>query len=175
VEPEKKAAFRDSFVELFNAHFQRIFRYLNRLSSDRELAADVAQETFVKLYERGSLPDMPEAWLITVAMNAWRNARTKGSRRMRLLTPARGEGILSDPPTAPDEAAEADELRSRVRSALDRMPERDRQVLLLRAEGYRYREIAAALNIRGSSFGVILARAGRRFRELYEEGSRAPE
>lgn len=161
-------------MELFEAHFHRVYRYLNRLSGEPELAADVAQEAFVKLYQRGSLPDAPEAWLISVAMNSFRNVASTRSRRLRLLTPARGESVLSDPPPAPDEAVEAEDSRRRVRSALDRMPERERHMLLLRAEGYSYRDIAAALTLNKASVGVLLARARRAFREIYEESFGAP-
>jgi RNA polymerase sigma-70 factor (ECF subfamily) len=173
VEPEKSPSFHDRFVELFDAHFNRIYRYLNRLAGDPELAADVAQEAFIKLYQRGSLPDSPEAWLISVAMNLLRNAKSTQSRRLKLLTPARGENVLSDPPPAPDEALEAEDSRRRVRSALDRLPERERNMLLLQAEGYGYRDIAAALHLNEASVGVLLARARRAFREIYEESSGA--
>jgi RNA polymerase sigma-70 factor, ECF subfamily len=173
VEPEKSPSFHDRFVELFDAHFNRIYRYLNRLSGDPELAADVAQEAFIKLFRRGSLPTSPEAWLISVAMNLLRNAKSTQSRRLKLLTPARGENVLSDPPPAPDEAMEAEDSRRRVRVALDRLPVRERNMLLLQAEGYGYRDIAAALHLNEASVGVLLARARRAFREIYEESSGA--
>src|SRR5688572_30052419 len=78
-------SFQDQVVELFHSHFHRLVRYLDRLSGDPELASDLAQEAFVKLHRRGALPDHPEAWLITVAMNLFRNARSTAARRRRLL------------------------------------------------------------------------------------------
>ena len=109
-------SFHDSFVGLFEIHFRRLFRYLDRLSGEPELA-DIAQETFVRLYRPGSLPDTPSAWLISVAMNLFRNAQSSRSRHRRLLTAARGEGLHGDPPSSPDEAAIAEESRHRVRLA----------------------------------------------------------
>jgi RNA polymerase sigma factor (sigma-70 family) len=174
VEPEKTPSFHDRFVELFEAHFHRMYRYLNRLAGDAELAADLAQETFVRLYRRGGLPDDPEAWLISVGTNLLRNAKSTSTRRLRLLTPSRAEGLLSDPAASPDEEVEAGDSRQRVRAALDRMTDRERRMLLLHAEGYRYKEIAAALGIRETSVGVLLARARAAFRERYEELPDAP-
>lgn len=162
------APFHDRFVGLFQAHFDRLFRYLDRLSGEPELAADLAQEAFVRLYRRGSVPDHPEAWLITVASNLFRNVKSTRSRRRRLLTRARGEGVHSDPPHSPGDASGAEASRRRVRAALDRLPERDRDLLLLRAEGYRYRDIAAALDLNEASVGTLLARAKRAFREAYD-------
>jgi len=161
-------------VSLFDAHFHRLYRYLDRLSGEPELAADLAQEAFVKLHRRGSLPDAPEAWLLSVAMNLFRNARSTRSRRRRLLTAARSEGVLSDPPPSPEQAQVAGDLRQHVRSTLDRMPERERRMLLLRAEGYSYRDIAAALDLNEASVGVLLARAIRAFRTIYGDASHAP-
>ncbi len=171
---ETTPSFHDRFVDLFNAHFHRLYRYLDRLSGEPELAADLAQEAFVKLYRRGSLPDAPEAWLISVAMNLFRNARSTRSRRRRLLTLARGEGAHSDPPPSPERAAVAEDSRRRVRHAIDRLPERERRLLLLRAEGYSYRDVAAALQLNEASVGTLLARARRAFREIYEDAFDAP-
>ncbi len=160
---ETTPSFHESFVRLFAADFRRLYRYMARLSGEPELAADVVQDAFVKLYQRGAMPDAPEAWLITVAMNLFRNEKTTRSRRLRLLTPARGEQILADPPPSPEGALPAAESHRRVRAALERLPERDRRMLLLQAEGYRYREIAAALDLHEASIGVWLARARRAF------------
>jgi RNA polymerase sigma factor (sigma-70 family) len=166
--------FRDRVVELFHRHFHRLVRYLDRLSGDPELAADLAQEAFIKLHQRGSLPDHPEAWLITVAMNQFRNVRSTSARRRRLLTAARVEDSLGDPSPDPAQAVEAADERDRVRAAIDRLSERDRQILLLRAEGYGYRDLAAVLDLQEASIGTFLARAKRAFRDAYEGGSHAP-
>lgn len=159
--------FHDEFVELFQAHFHRLFRYLDRLSGEPELAADLAQEAFVKLYRRGALPDRPEAWLITVAMNQFRNVKSTRTRRRRLMTPARAESVLADPPPAPD-GEDAVGSAEHVRAAIDALPDRDRRILLLRAEGYAYRDIASALDLNEASIGTLLARAKRAFREAYD-------
>jgi RNA polymerase sigma factor (sigma-70 family) len=161
-------------VELFHSHFHRLVRYLDRLSGDPELASDLAQEAFVKLYRRGDLPDHPEAWLITVAMNLFRNARSTAVRRRRLLTAARVEATLGDPTPSPAQLLEGADERERVRAAIDRLGERERQLLLLRAEGYGYRELAAALGLHEASVGTLLARAKRAFREAYDGSGDAP-
>ena len=172
--PDITPSFHNRFEGLFDGHFHRLYRYLDRLSGDPELAADLAQEAFVRLYRRGALPDAPEAWLISVAMNLFRNVRSTTSRRRRLLTLSRAEGAHSDPPPPPDGAAEAEESRRRVRAAIDRLPVRERRLLLLQAEGYSYRDIAAALELNEASIGTLLARARRAFREAYEGAPDAP-
>ena len=171
---ETTASFDDQFAAQFEAHFNRLFRYLDRLSGEPELAADLVQEAFIKLYRRGSLPDAPGAWLISVAMNLFRNERSTQGRRRRLLTVARAEGAHSDPAPSPERMVIALDTRGRVRAAIDRLPERDRRMLLLHAEGYSYREIAAALRLNQASVGTLLARAREAFRATYEDPIDAP-
>src|SRR5262245_28306337 len=125
------SSFHDEFVRLFDAQFARLFRYLDRLSGEPELAADLAQETFLRLYRRGTLPESVEGWRLTVALNLFRNARSTGRRRAQLLTPARAHAVATDPLPAPDQFLEAQESRVRVRAALDQLPERERALLLL--------------------------------------------
>jgi RNA polymerase sigma-70 factor (ECF subfamily) len=163
-------SFEGAFAALFDAQFPRLFRLLDRLSGEPDLAADLAQEAFIRLYRRAAMPDVPQAWLVTVALNLFRNARSSRSRHRRLLGVARSEQAQADPAPAPDHAVLADEARRVVRLALDRLPERERRLLLLRAEGYSYREMAAALGLHEASVGVLLARARRAFRAAYEGG-----
>lgn len=168
------SAFEERFVALFEAEFPRLFRYLDRLSGEPDLAADLAQDAFVRLNKRGEMPEKPEAWLITVALNLFRNVKASRSRRRRLLTLARAESILADPAPNPAHLVEAADSGARVRAAIDRLPEREQKLLLLRAEGYSYRDMASALDLTETSIGTLLARAKRSFREAYEDELDAP-
>jgi RNA polymerase sigma-70 factor (ECF subfamily) len=164
--------FPDEFARVFDAHFRRLYRYLDRMSGDPDVAADLAQEAFTRLYQRGSLPDEPGAWLVSVASNLFRNAYATRERRDKLLR-TRPEAVRYADHAVEPAALEA--LGIQVRRALDAMPERDRNLLLLRAEGYSYREMALAIGLNEASVGTLLARAKRTFRDLYEAKTDAPE
>ena len=56
---------------------------------------------------------------------------------------------------------------------MDRLSERDRGLLLLRAEGYSYRDLATALGLNEASVGTLLARAKREFLKEYGEDPNA--
>lgn len=155
------------FQEIYDAHYPSIFRYLDRLSGDRDLAADLVQEAFVRLYRRGSLPDRPDLWLVTVALNLFRDDLARRRRREHLQV-VRSEEMTPPDLPSPLEAAETGERRARVRRALDTLPERDRELLLLRAEGYAYRDLAEILGLHMASVGTFVARAKRAFRDAYE-------
>lgn len=161
--------FENEFAELFESEFPRLFRVLDRLSGDPEMAADLAQEAFVRLYRRGSFPDTPAAWLITVSLNLHRNAQAKKARRSRLLSLVRAREVHSDPLPSPDAGADSNTDERRVREVLGRLPERDRRILLLRAEEFSYQEIAESLDLNLASIGTLLARAKNRFKKTYSE------
>jgi RNA polymerase sigma factor (sigma-70 family) len=67
---------------------------------------------------------------------------------------------------------ERNESAARVRSALAALNERDREALLLKAEGFSYDEIAATLGLAKGAVGTTLARARRRLVEAYRAQER---
>jgi RNA polymerase sigma-70 factor (ECF subfamily) len=89
----------------------------------------------------------------------------KKERRRRLRVAKR------EPPGAvstPLEDVERAEKIASVRKALADLSERDRQMLLMREEGFRYAEIAEAIGVRSTSVGALLARALERFSAAWE-------
>jgi RNA polymerase sigma-70 factor (ECF subfamily) len=160
------AGFGREFTRLFHDQSPGLFRYVNRLTGDPEMAADIIQETFVKLYQRGSVPDDARAWLATVAINLLRDERRTASRRGMLLVRHTPETATVRPP---DVELIADEQRQLVRAALDTLTPRDREMLLLKHAGYSYREIAAALGLAETSIGTMLVRATASFHSAFTE------
>jgi RNA polymerase sigma-70 factor (ECF subfamily) len=115
------------------------------------------------------MPDDPPAWLVTVANNLLRDDRRGVARRQRLTLARSADMPLGGEAPPADAAVLASERIDRVRQALALLPLRDRQLLLMRHEGYRYQEIAAALELTPTSVGTMLARAGEAFRKAYHE------
>src|SRR5262245_54128154 len=165
---DEAAPFDDRFAALFHLHAPRLRRFLQRLTGEPDLAADLVQEAFVRLYARGGLPEAPGAWLATVALNLLRNARAMRARRLRLIARASHDGDVPPDGVRADDRLAAEVQRRAVRAALDALAVRDQQLLLLRAEGYGYRDLAVALSLKESSVGTLLARARRAFRTAYE-------
>jgi RNA polymerase sigma factor (sigma-70 family) len=168
-------SFDAAFSLLFEQRFAPLFRYLMRLTDDRELASDFAQEAFVRLHRRGSLPDTPGAWLVTVAHNLLRDQRRSARRQLTLLSARQDRSPERDRSSGAEGQVLAEERRDQVRAALDRLSERDRQALLLRHSGHSYREIATALHVAETGVGTMLIRASQAFRRAYEEIHGAPD
>lgn len=167
--------FERDFVRLYAERFGPLFRYLDRLTGDAELASDTAQEAFIRLYHRGEVPDEPGAWLVTVAHNHLRDQGRRATRQLRLLEAKAGRVPTASPAVDPAAGLDAGERIRAVRAALDRLSPRDREALLLRHAGYSYREIAVALDLAEGSVGTVLLRAGHQFRHVFKEMHGAPD
>lgn len=163
------SAFETSFSLLFNGRFASLFTYLTRLTGDKDLASDLAQDAFFRLFQRGELPSDVGAWLVTVAHNQLRDQQRSVRRRLRLLVTG-GERVPTPTPAAePDVEVVAAEQRDRVRTVLTQLTERDRQVLLLHHSEFSYREISVVLSLAESGVGTTLRRAETAFRHAFEE------
>jgi RNA polymerase sigma factor (sigma-70 family) len=150
---------------LFHRLHPALYRYLYRLTGDADTADDIAQETFVRLL-RQSMPESEvRPWLFTVATNLVRDGVRKAGRRQRLLT---AERFMPASVPRPDEAADRAEQVELVRRALARIPLRDRQLLLMREEGFSYEEMARAAGVAPGSVGTLLGRALKRFAQVYQ-------
>jgi RNA polymerase sigma-70 factor (ECF subfamily) len=154
-----------NYEAVFQRLYPSLFRYLQRLTGDEDVAEDLAQETFVRLLRQTIPEDEVRPWIFTVAMNLVRDRARKTDRRQRLLSTA--PELVTRPPL-PDEEVERAERIGRVRAVLDRLPERDRQLLLMREEGFKYEEIARVVGVAPASVGTLIARALRRFVAMYD-------
>ncbi len=152
-----------NFEALFDSVYPSLFRYCNRLTGDPDQAEDLAQEAFYRLLDRGAegTDSGLRSWLFMVATNLVRDrSRTRETRR-RILS---GFAPPENAPGPDQELARGEEIR-RVRKILELLSPRDREMLLLRQEGFSYREIAEVAGVSHRSVGTILARALQRFAE----------
>ena len=133
-----------------------------------ERAEDLAQETFARAV--AAPPNNPRPWLFAVALNLVREDGRRAVTRGRRLELLRAEH--EEPASGPDAELERREDGARVRAALATLNERDREALLLKAEGFDYEEIAATLGLAKGAIGTTLARARRRLVEAYRAQER---
>ena len=160
-------------AQLFEQYYASLVRMLYRRVGDRDRAEDLAQETFARAV--AAPPNNPRPWLFAVALNLVREDGRRAATRGRRLELLRVEQDV--PANGPDVDLERREDTARVRAALATLNERDREALLLRAEGFDYEEIAATLGLAKGAIGTTLARARRRLVEAYraEERSRTKD
>lgn len=137
---------------------------LNKLR--RRLRGDAASEDYLhsaylrfERHRQTAVVHNPEAFMLRAAANI----AVDHHRRGRWIKPEPWEEACArilDASQPPDEALEVRERLKRVREALDRMPPRTRDILLMhRLDGLKYREIAVALDISQSAVEKHIAKA----------------
>ena len=159
----------EAFRPIVERYQRRLYGYFLNLVADPTTAADLAQETFVRVYQaapRYRESGRFEAWLFCIASNLVRSRKRRQASRGPHLSlddvsraaEAQRAGSAASA-FAPDESAWRSELREALRRALPRVPLVFREAMLLRdVEGWSYREIAEMLGVRE---GTVKSRAHR--------------
>jgi RNA polymerase sigma factor (sigma-70 family) len=145
-----------------------ILRHIAYLVGDVQAAEDLAQETFMKLYDAPPLHDNIIAWLSRVASNLSYNY-LRGEKVKRNKAPAIMEHETDNVISIEDIALRNHEV-TQTKKVLNKLNARDRMCLLLKFSGYKYAEIAEITGLDRNSVGTVLARAQAKFKEAYLKG-----
>lgn len=163
-----------AYEAVVNAHGARLQRLCGLILGDREEAAEVVQEVFLKAFQRAGQPDPPAdwtPWLTRVAVNACRDRHRAGwwIRFRRRSDPADDLTLADDAPSAEDRAISR-ETRGRIWQAFQALPDRQREVFILRhVEEWSTEEVATALGLHAGTVKRHLFRAIRRLRTALRE------
>jgi RNA polymerase sigma-70 factor (ECF subfamily) len=160
-----RATARTVVEELFQLHGHEIYSYLARMLRDNELAADLAQDTFVKAFRAfDSLEDPAKAraWLYQIASRTALDELRR--RRIIRFIPWTGESRGSS--KSAEDVALHGRLSGEMERALASIPERQRQALLL-AELHDLTglELAAALGVSHVAARALLTRGRESLRQ----------
>jgi len=157
-----------AYAELVERYQRRLLGLLWHACSDRELAEDIAQETFVRAFHKLSLYSGESqfyTWLARIGLNLLATNRRR--KRLENQKPREGfevavESLSSEQP--PDEVVAMNEMQVCVRQAIECLEQERRVVILLRDfEGLDYAEIASLLEI---PIGTVRSRLHRARSEL---------
>ncbi len=171
-----------AYEELVVRYQARLLRVLEHLVGRRELAEDLAQEVFLRVY-RSRQQYEPGAkfatWLFTIANNVASNALRDRSRRPEVTLAGSESGPLGPRPmdrlaqetssAMPTRQIDKAELRDMVRMALESLSERQRMAVLLnKFEGMSYADIAHAMELSPQAIKSLLSRARENLRQMLE-------
>jgi RNA polymerase sigma-70 factor (ECF subfamily) len=159
-----KAGDLEAFGELVRRYQKPVFRIVLRMVRSPDDADDLTQDTFVRAH-RGLKTFKDEydfhPWLYRIAVNQAINFLNKRKRQAAADLDEVPEGdIRAGPePESPLQSASRQELLTRLESALDKLPEEQRTVFLLRVqEGLSYEEIAETME---TPKGTVMSRLAR--------------
>jgi RNA polymerase sigma-70 factor (ECF subfamily) len=164
-----------AFEALFLKHYHRVVGVLHRLSGDRGLAEELANDVFWKLYRQPWLAQSDGnigGWLCRTATNLGIDHLRALARRRHHEEAAGRQQMESG--VSPDPLAEVlrAERARRVRAVLAKLKPAYARILILRASGLSYKELANSLGVKLGTVGTMLVRAEevfqKRFRRMYE-------
>jgi RNA polymerase sigma factor (sigma-70 family) len=164
---ESRAA---EFETLFQEHWAKVYRLLQRLVGDPSEAEDLALETFLRLYSQR--PKQEDGfnlggWLYRVATNLGLHSIRSWKRRENYELTAGKFALENSREESPAEILAQEEERQQVRRVLSSMNQKQSQLLILRHSGLSYKEIASTLGLAPASIGPLLVRAEREFEKQY--------
>jgi RNA polymerase sigma-70 factor, ECF subfamily len=168
----------NAYEALVQQYQELAFRVAFQVTGNAADAEDAAQEAFVNAYYafgrfRAGAPFRP--WLLRIVANEARNRRTSAHRRTALVERALAAQSSGEAAPSPERAAEADEFRATLISALQRMRDDDRLVLAYRLFfDLSEAEMAAALNCPRGTVKSRLSRALARLRSILPDDIRVP-
>ena len=165
----------DAFGTLAQRYERRVLKVIRRFMPDHDLAMDLAQDTFLKAFDRLDQFDPSRRfgpWLFRIAVNTTYDHLRKIKRKGRwALFSEAGEDRVPDP-EAQDPRSDLDTSQE-VRSVLVDVPEAYRTVLVLRdLEGFSTSEVAAVTERSEATIRWRLAEARRMFKEAWERRQR---
>jgi len=142
-----------------------LFRYLLCAGLGREDAEETAQECFLRLQQHvaaGGHRSNLRGWIFQVARNlAWNQLK----RARRIQTGSLDGEAHVDPRGTPEDRVMRQERARHLRASLQKLTAQQRECLLLRASGLRYREIGEVMGIGISAVGELVQRATTRLAE----------
>jgi RNA polymerase sigma-70 factor, ECF subfamily len=143
-----------------------LLRYLVALGLSSDEAQDVVQDAFVSLQRHlgaGGSQENIRSWVFRVAHNQARNRQSSYHRRFGESLGEEVESIAHD--ATPERAVLEKEKFGRLRKAILLLTPSERECLLLRAGGFRYREIGEILGMATSTVGETVERAIKKLAE----------
>lgn len=139
---------KEEFKDTFDSHFESVRNYIYYRSGDKELASDVAQDTFMRYWEKMSGQanenENTKGLLFKIAGDIFISNYRKTRVTLKYPVKINREGFSH----SPEEQLTYKELLISYENALANLPEKQRTVFLLnRMDGLKYHEIASSLGL----------------------------
>ena len=158
---------RKAYSELFDVYFDKLFTFALNMVFREDVANDIVQEVFIAIYEKSILKNYKgslKAYLYTSVRNRCYNYLRDAKVEDKNLLLYAEAAVYSDNLDMIDE----EEVLAKVRQILDELPDKCRQVCLLRfVQGCKYAEIAKQLEMNENTVKVQLHRGLEKLKKSF--------
>ena len=149
---------------LYESWAPSLFRYSYRLSHSQVISEDLVQEAFFSLYQelrKGKVIENLRGWTLTVVRNQFSKLARQSDRHPEDLQPPE---FFDEMHATVSHAADSSDEPDDVLLLLSQLTNRESEVLLLRLQSIKYKDIAKQLGISDKTVSTLLARALRKMR-----------
>jgi RNA polymerase sigma-70 factor, ECF subfamily len=154
------------FNTIYNKHYPELYHFALRQHGASPDVSDILQDLFTKLYyeiKSGTNIENYRAWLYKVLINSLRTYYRNEKTRIVVNNKLAFKNQLSDDIY---DTYIRDERLSIVSASIAKMPEKEKNILLLYHNGFSYQEISEILNINYTSVGTFIARAVEKLKTI---------
>ncbi len=161
------------FEDLARRFYAGVYNYLRWMSRDVDLAEDLTQETFMRVWQH--LPELRshralKAWVFRIARNEFLQHRRRAGLATVALEDSEGVRSAGGPSSDPQMSVEREDLRRAVRGAVEKLPDHYREVIVLyNLDGLSLAQIAEVLGVPVGTVKSRRAKALTRLRHLLRE------
>ncbi len=137
---------KDWFTNVFDEHYEFVRNYLFYLSSDMNVAEDLVQDVFMKIWEvrQNVKNETVKPLLFRIARNLYYNSHKRKALDMRFVSST----VFENENESPEYLLEMKEFDQKLQKAISDLPEHCRIVFLMsRIDDLKYHEIAERLNV----------------------------
>jgi RNA polymerase sigma-70 factor (ECF subfamily) len=167
---------RSAFEQLVLRHQELVFSLAYKLTGNREMANDVAQEAFIRAWkaiEKFRGDSTFSTWIYRITVNTAWTLRKKAKKHNTLNIDDTYEPVVIDEKKDPEMVAINSDLSSVLSKALNNLPVEQRIIVELKnIEGRSHKEIADYLDISVTAAKVRLHRAHQKLRQILEDVER---
>lgn len=137
---------REEFKNIFDNHFNGIRNYIYYRSGDKDLATDVAQETFMKIWEKS--PELANGNIKALLFKIAGDLLISNLRKRNIAMKYRAIASTEELSESPYDVMRYKELLQNYGKAIESLPEKQRSVFLMsRMDGLKYQEIADSVGV----------------------------
>lgn len=136
-----------AFKQLFDRHYSTLCHYLINFTNDNAAAEDLAQLVFVEFWnkrEKITVHSSLKSYLYKMAYNQFLNSLRQQKKEANVLDQLKYEALQT---IAFPTEAELEQKSQRLWRIIEQLPERCQEILRLKMEGLKYKEIATLLDL----------------------------
>ncbi|WP_127139055.1 RNA polymerase sigma factor [Flagellimonas oceanensis] len=157
---------KEAYSHLFQLYHQELCNYMTAISGDPKAAQDIAQQTFIKIWDNRSKLKIGDnklkRYVFKTAYHLFIDSQRKRNKESQLLESLKQQAYLD---MIEVDSSLFEERLQRVEREIENLPEQCKKVFILsKREGLKYKEISEQLHISIKTVEVHMARAMKRLR-----------